>query len=396
MLSIAIKREMLYHSKNALNVPLSLMNKKRFWFWIVLFVSLAGLLGALATGWNFVLVKDYEHILTLAKNLSTSMGERSIEGTPNIKFRSSQAPRTTNLEKSLTLQSEIRQMTTPHTHLLIKMILGTLGFIITLGLAILLFIKLLSEMRLNQVQSEFLAAVSHELKTPIAALELSASLLQSGDLSQDEIKTLWGGHKTELRRLKEEVEILLKAARSNSKSVLNKKTSFCLESWINESFSDWKAILGPHASLFREGDPLGFEVRLDLRDLNLVIHNLLSNAKKFSKEMPHVTIRTKYIPKKRLQLKSKWQIQLVDQGWGFDPQDSKKIFQRFFRSKNKTPYAIPGTGLGLFLAQDASKAMGLTLKGESTGTGYGAVFTLEGTHKQKIRPRSRDLRRTPI
>ena len=48
---------------------------------------------------------------------------------------------------------------------------------------VLFFVRLLKEMRLNQQQAEFLATVSHELKTPIATLELSSSLLRAGGLS---------------------------------------------------------------------------------------------------------------------------------------------------------------------------------------------------------------------
>src|SRR6186713_160613 len=59
----------------------------------------------------------------------------------------------------------------------IEPILGTIGFIIAgVGLMI-LFVRLWHEMKLNQIQSEFLAAVTHELKTPLATLELSSSLL---------------------------------------------------------------------------------------------------------------------------------------------------------------------------------------------------------------------------
>src|SRR5205085_12355532 len=71
-----------------------------------------------------------------------------------------------------------------------------------------LFRSLLNEMRLNHLQAEFLAAVSHELKTPLASLELASSLLRAGNIEAAEAERLWDSHAAELKRLKEEVETL--------------------------------------------------------------------------------------------------------------------------------------------------------------------------------------------
>ncbi len=176
------------------------MNRKHRWLWGILFTSVAILLSALATGWNVVLMRDYQHILQLAKSLSSS-----------------------------------NELSYFPSHLIVKMILGTLGFVATLTLTILIFIKLLKEMRLNQQQSEFLATVSHELKTPIAAMELSSSLLRTSGLSHSETQRLWSSHQVELNRLKEEVDALLEAARWQVKPKLYPMAPFLLEEGIQES-----------------------------------------------------------------------------------------------------------------------------------------------------------------
>lgn len=313
------------------------MRKNRRRLWIVLFVSIAVLLSILATGWNVVLVHDYQHLVELAKKLSAK-GE----------------------------------ITIPPARLILRMILGTLGFVTTLALSVLIFIRLLHEMRLNQLQSEFLATISHELKTPIAAIELSASLIRAGGLPPEETQKLWNSHQVELKRLREEVDALLEAARWQSKVPTPQKTPLFLEDWIQQSFEHWQATLGPKAILLREGEPLTLQARVDLRSMNLIMDNLLSNARKFSFPPPHVIIQTHRLAK------SRWQIQVIDQGWGFTPGDSKKIFHRFFRSRNQNSYTIPGTGLGLYLASSASRAMGLSLKGQSEGSEQGARFILEG------------------
>jgi two-component system phosphate regulon sensor histidine kinase PhoR len=325
------------------------MIKKRRWLWVILFIVAALLLSILATGWNVVLVRDYQHILSLARSLSI----------PN-------------------------QVNLPQTQwvLILKMIVGTSGFIAVLALTISLFIKLLSEMRLNQIQSEFLAAVSHELKTPIAAMELCSTLLRSDDLPKLEVERLWDSHQSELKRLKEEVNALLEAARLQARPMWSNRNPIVLETWIQQNVSHWKTILGPEATLSREGEPLDFELRLDPRALNLIFDNIMSNARKYARPVPHVVVRTGLTSESGIFAKAKWQIQVIDSGWGFDPADSKKIFHRFFRAKTTAPYAIPGTGLGLYLAYTASRTMKLKLRGESKGSERGAIFTLEGAVKE--------------
>lgn len=323
------------------------MIKKRRWLWFFLFLAVTLLLSILATGWNVVLVHDYQSILRLAKiSLSKEIDGRSYG-------------------------------------LVFKMVLGTLGFIAAFTLTVLLFLKLLREMRLNQLQAEFLATVSHELKTPIASIELTSGLLRSGGISSQEVDTLWTSHQTELKRLREEVETLLEAARWQSKPLVSKKEPIVLEHWLNQSISRWKTMLGPQAIIEREGEPLNVTVQMDAQALNLVVNNLMSNAKKFSNGSPQVVIRTQRVTQKQsLFPKSKWLIEVEDSGWGFLPADSKRIFQKFFRSKNPAPYAISGTGLGLYLAGTACHALGLKLSGRSRGIGQGAIFTLEGIEPQ--------------
>ena len=312
------------------------MIRKHRNLWITLFICTALVLTALAAGWNVVLVRDYQRMVELA--------------------RENFANRT--------------QLTTPWA----SVIWGSLGFLLALGFVITFFVRLLHEMKLNQAQAEFLASVSHELKTPIAALELTSSLLQSGDLTLDEQNKLWRSHNLELKRLRNEVETLLEAARwQTHKEKLNYST-IQLETWLQEAMNRWSIVLGKDAKLIREGDPLSQEAIVDVKVLNLIADNILDNARKYAKSEPYVRIRT------RREL-GRWKIEFSDNGWGFHPTDAKNLFTRFFRAKTEAPYAISGTGLGLYLAQTASEALGLKLSGESAGHGQGATFTLEGPER---------------
>jgi two-component system phosphate regulon sensor histidine kinase PhoR len=317
------------------------MTRKRRWIWVLLFVIVVLLVGGLAAGWNVVLVSQYSEALEAAKRLSIPR------------------PRTDAPWIPLTL--------------------GSVGFALVVGGLALFFVRLLQEMRLNQLQSEFLAAVSHELKTPIATLELTSSLLRSGESPPEEAERLWRGHDAELKRLREEVETLLEAARWQSGSARTQAQRVDLESWLREAMERWRTMLGPRAELAREGEPLDGPVLLDPKAMSLITDNLIDNARKFSRENPRVVIRSR---RRRRGRRQYWELAIRDSGWGFEPGDSQRIFRRFFRSRPNAPYAIPGTGLGLFLAATASRAQRIRIRGESAGRGHGATFTLSGAYQR--------------
>jgi signal transduction histidine kinase len=317
------------------------INRKNRWIWIALFVWAALLITSLATGWNVVLVSNYIRMLRMARTMR--LGDEAVALAPWP-----------------------------------IVIAGTIGFVAAMGTIVLFFMRLLREMRINQQQAEFLASVSHELKTPIASIELTSSLIRAGGLSLHEYETLWESHQCELKRLREQVETILEAARWQYGPLRSGMQSIDLERWFTESIRRWGTVLGSEGGILREGEPLPHAVRVDLASLDLITDNLFDNARKFARGAPRVIVRTKRLPSTGIFKKPKWQIEFRDEGWGFDPTESKRIFQRFSRGRNDAPYSIPGTGLGLFLANSACRTLGLRLSGTSAGYGKGATFTLEG------------------
>jgi signal transduction histidine kinase len=323
-----------------MQVPTVKLPAKNRWLWIVLFVWAAVLIVILATGWNVVLVSNYWRMLRVAHSMNLAEDAVALAPWPIV-------------------------------------IAGTLGFVAAMGIIILFFLRLLREMRLNQRQAEFLATVSHELKTPIASIELTSSLLRGGGLTESESLTLWEGQKRELKRLREQVETILEAARWQHAPSRPKPIMIDLEGWLEEAIVRWREAFGTQGEIRRGGESLPERTWTDPNSLNIVIDNIFDNARKFARGAPQIQIRTSLIPAKR-----RWRIEIEDQGWGFDPSESKRIFHRFSRGRNQAPYSIPGTGLGLFLATSACRSLGIKLTGTSEGYGKGATFVLEGSTKK--------------
>ena len=263
-----------------------------------------------------------------------------------------------------------------------KIILGSLGFFGIIGSLILFFTRLLREMKVSQIQAEFLDRISHELRTPLSTLTLVSDLLKGENNSPEEVARLWRSHQMELTRLKTDVELLLQAARLRESKLRVDRVKFELEEWIQERWESFVLLLGMGSQFTRSGPALRGVCEFDPVLMELIFRNLFDNARKFSLGNPVVDFKTEIFFQGLFRKKKKWRITVVDQGLGFKPANERMLFRRFsrlpFQRADLNSSSIPGTGLGLYLAATASRAMGLTLQGTSRGEGKGAQFVLEG------------------
>lgn len=315
--------------------------RKRRWHWIVLFVLSSLTLGTLAALWNVVILSNYFRMVDLARDRLRSSPEfQGLEGLPWW-----------------------------------TLILGTVAIVGALVTVVLFFIRLLREMRLNQLQTEFLANVTHELKTPLASLALSSSLIRSGQAQGAEAEQLWRTHESELTRLQGEIDRLLAASRWEQFHDRPKIETLELGQWLRRKQPAWTAQLGSAGRLEFKGDPLDVRIDADPQLLDLVVKNLLDNSKKFSHGKPEITVTGSLLMREQQRI---WQLEFRDRGLGFNPDDHKKLFRRFFRAKHASSVAIPGTGLGLHLCATACKSMKILIEAHSEGPGQGASFLLSG------------------
>jgi len=270
------------------------------------------------------------------------------------------------------------ELETPWT----KIVLGSLGFFVILTAFVLFFIRLLREMRVSEIQADFLDRISHELRTPLSTISLVSELLRDSTSSKEEIEKLWQSHDVELSRLKRDVELLLQAGHMRDSKMRISVDSVPLESWLQAKLSEFEILLGKNAVFLKTGTLGEGLVDLDITLFELIFRNLLDNARKFSIQHPIVEIKCQTFKGKNPFGKKRWRIDVIDQGLGFDPDEETYLFKRFSRIPSRGEFSrkkkIPGTGLGLYLSATASKAMGITLEGKSLGSGQGAQFTLEG------------------
>jgi signal transduction histidine kinase len=312
------------------------VTRRSSWIWIVLFILGVLLLGTLATSWNVVILREHRHWVELTRDTRQNLPVLGI-------------------------------------------LLGSLGFLGAMAGLILFFLKVQREIRLNEMQSEFLASVSHELKTPLATLELACTALRNPrDLPESARAKLWHSVDAELSRLRGDVESLLAAAQLQLTPHTPSRQRFVLQDWLHEAEARWRKILGEGARLQLAVSKGISAVDLDPRLLATITDNLIDNARKFCLEEPRVQVSLEPLARSHPLASPRFRLTFRDEGRGFTPETSAKLFRRFYRERKRSAAPIPGTGLGLHLALSAANALGLELKAFSEGPGKGATFVLEG------------------
>jgi PAS domain S-box-containing protein len=237
--------------------------------------------------------------------------------------------------------------------------------------------------RAVQVRDEFLSIASHELKTPLTALQLQIDNLHRC-LQRSPAQSLRNGRLAssaeavaeQSQRLTELVELLLDVSRINSGRLRFDWSEFDLVELVRAAVDRWRQVANRRQ--LESGAPQPPEARFttelpeqlpgiwDRLRLEQVLNNLLSNAVKYGRNQPiHVQISGG---------EGRARLRVVDRGIGIAPPDQPRIFGRFERAVSSRHYG--GLGLGLWITRQIVEGMGGSIEVESEA-GKGSTFTVE-------------------
>jgi PAS domain S-box-containing protein len=236
--------------------------------------------------------------------------------------------------------------------------------------------------RAVQVRDEFLSIASHELKTPLTALQLQIDNLHRclqrspGDPNQGgRLLSSAGAVAEQSQRLTELVELLLDVSRLHSGRLAFDTSEFDLAVLMRAVLERWRQFAArrhadgaglPPDALVTARMPDRLIGTWDRLRLEQVINNLLSNAVKYGQNRPiHVELSG---------TDTSARIQVLDQGIGIAPADQARIFGRFERAVSSRHYG--GLGLGLWITRQIVDAMGGSISVHSE-LAQGSTFTVE-------------------
>ncbi len=225
--------------------------------------------------------------------------------------------------------------------------------------------------KLDQVKSNFLATVSHELKTPLSSINMSLKLLQTEKLDGPERTRVTDGIRRETQRLLRLVGELLDVSRLDAGAGIRLDFGATqLADVVAFATATVRAQLD-HKQLTLAADlPADLPaVRADVEKTTWVLINLLANAIRYSPAGETLAVRA-------ARAGQFVQLTVQDQGPGIEAEHHERIFQRFAQIPDKAGYA-GGSGLGLSIAREFITAQGGRLWVESElGSGSAFHFTL--------------------
>ena len=265
---------------------------------------------------------------------------------------------------------------------LVPLLVGSLVFAAIITGLILNTTFLVREIRRNEQHDTFVNAVTHELKTPVTSIRLHLETLKARGPAVDEAKRheFYDVMLKDSDRLLHLIEQVLSAGQKGR--VPFQQVRIDLRALADECVTVTRSQRHlPEAALHMIGnadEPI--EVMGDPDHLRGAVLNLLDNAVKYSRESVHVEV-----DKGDQDLAV---IRVRDKGIGIPPNETKRIFGRFYRTPWALTQRVKGTGLGLFIVAQTAKRHGGRVFAQSDGVGRGATFTLELPSAPPGRPRA--------
>lgn len=219
----------------------------------------------------------------------------------------------------------------------------------------------------EMLRTDFIANVSHEMKTPLAAMQNYGTLLQAPNLPEEKRLEYAKGVTVGARRMADMMTNILKLNRLENQKIYPKTTEFDLGEQLCESLLQYESVWEREQIEIETDIEENVRVNADAELLSLVWNNLLSNAFKFTPSGGTVSVvlvaDEKYAS-----------VQVKDTGCGMTAEVGAHIFEKFYQGD--TSHSVHGNGLGLALVKRVIDIMQGEISVEST-VGKGTVFTVK-------------------
>jgi len=227
--------------------------------------------------------------------------------------------------------------------------------------AIEVFRDLTTEIENDKLKSDFISIASHQLRTPLSAINMYTHMLQdglAGELTPEQqpyIQTILNS----VERMNVLIDTLLNITRIEAGGIAIQRRTVQLDVLVQEILTEFLPAaqaknISLSSSLPQNMDPILTDNLL----IKEICANLLSNAIKYTGEGGMVHLSMSETPTEIL-----WKV--VDSGYGIPAKAQKNIFLKFFRAENITGKDVSGTGLGLYLIKNLAESLGGELWFES-------------------------------
>jgi two-component system phosphate regulon sensor histidine kinase PhoR len=241
--------------------------------------------------------------------------------------------------------------------------------------------------RLSEIQKDFINNMTHEFKTPISTIAISAEVLKNPDTAHHPERLLNYATiiQNENSRLRQQVDRVLQVARLDKETVNLKLETLNLETIVREAAHNFDlALKEKNGTVEIASTATNLNVKGDKLHLANVLNNLLDNALKYVERQPNIQITltntTCTMPTKGLFSFKKQNVPAVsvtvkDNGIGIASENLKRVFQQFYRVPTGNVHNVKGFGIGLHYVKLMTEAHGGHVSVVSN-LGEGSAFTV--------------------
>ena len=224
--------------------------------------------------------------------------------------------------------------------------------------------------RMESARRDFVANVSHELKTPVGGIALLAETLLQDPGDQETVEYFGNKVYKEANRMADMVSELISLSKLQGAEALPEMEPLAVDDLIDEALSRNHLAAEARSIELNRGASVGVQVKGDRSLLVTALSNLVSNAINYSPEKMPVSVSQKVVDGGVVL------IRVTDRGIGIAPDDQKRVFERFFRVDQARSRQTGGTGLGLAIVKHVVANHGGNIKLWSR-PGTGSTFTIE-------------------
>lgn len=239
--------------------------------------------------------------------------------------------------------------------------------------------------RIEAVRRDFVANVSHELKTPVGALSLLSEAVQDASDDPEAVRRFAGRMLIEATRLTSLVQEIIELSRVQDDERLVDPEPVAVDELVAEAMDRCRHQAAAKQITMAAGGIAGLYLHGNRGQLAAALGNLVENAVNYSPVRTRVAIAARKVPGSKVETV---EISVTDQGTGISERDRERIFERFYRVDPARSRATGGTGLGLSIVKHVAASHGGTVSVWSV-EGQGSTFTL----RLPTTPRVRDAAR---
>jgi signal transduction histidine kinase len=227
------------------------------------------------------------------------------------------------------------------------------------------------EAQLRRRQQNFIAAVTHELKSPLASLQLTAETIALRRPEPARLDALIKRMRGDIRRLEDMVSRILDTATLESGRPILRPERLPLERIVSAVVEEFTERAAEYGVRFAQRVPEGLQIDADPVAARTVLRNLIENALRASTASGGREIRLTGGARDRFV-----ELEVADDGVGFQPAEADRLFEKFYRPGDELRRTSKGTGLGLYVVRRFVELERGRVSASSLGPGRGATFTV--------------------